>query len=348
MRTTEIDKARIKKILVVKLRGIGDVILSTVVIDNLRADFPNAQIDYLVEYPSYSCLYGLKELDQVLIFDRYNFWKKVSIIRKIRKSNYDLVIDFFTNPSTAIVTFLSGAKYRVGFPYRGRTYAYNLFGPSERGKYHAAQLHLETLKLLGLKSDLANLHFNISQKALDVAEKYFKRNFSENDLVIGICPTGGWASKKCDPEKFAEIAEAVQTKFNAKILILWGNSDEDDAKKIHSLLKEKSFLAPNTSIQEMAAMISRCSILIANDSGPMHISTAVGTPVLSIHGPTSPRLQGPFGAKHEWLNLSELDCIECNLLVCPKNHECFRDLPIERVLSKVESLFSKNKIVVIP
>ena len=341
-----IDNAKVKKILIIKLRGIGDAVLSTVVLDNLRRDFNRAQIDYLVEAPSMPGLVGLKDVNQVLIFERKHFWKKIKLIFKIRKMHYDLALDFFTNPSTAIITFLSGAKYRVGFPYRGRKYAYNIFGPAERGKYHAAQLHLETLRLLGLSYQEKRLHYYINPTALSFAEKYFTSTFSDKDFIVGICPTGGWASKKCDPEKFAEIAEAVQEKFKTKILILWGYSDEKDALKIQSLLKKNFVLAPATSIQEMAALISKCKILITNDSGPMHISTAVGTPVLSLHGPTNPLMQGPFGDHHEWIQLTKLDCINCNLLECPRNHECFRGLPIEEILNKVDNLLSKNNLMI--
>ncbi|MHB8906906.1 MAG: glycosyltransferase family 9 protein [Melioribacteraceae bacterium] len=342
----QIIKEKIKKILIIKLRGIGDVVLSTIVIENLRKDFPNAQIDYLVEAPSEPGISGLKEINQVLIFDRKDFWKKVSLIQQIKKIRYDLVLDFFTNPSTALVTFFSGAKFRVGFPYRGRKYAYNLLGPAERGKYHSALLHLETLKLIGLSHTYKQLYYYISPSALRVAEKYLRDNFIENNFVVGICPTGGWPSKKCDPIKFAEIAKAVIQKFNAKIFIIWGKSDQEDAFKIQSLIGDKSMIAPETTIQELAALIARCKILISNDSGPMHIATAVGTPVLGLFGPTSPYMQGPFGEMHEWVRLDDLDCIECNLLDCPKQHECFRNLPVEKVLDKVDHLISKNNLLI--
>ena len=339
----KLNKAKVRKILIIKLRGIGDVVLSTIVIDNLRKDFPEARIDYLVEAPSQPGLTGVAGINQVLIFERNNFREKVKLILKIRKNKYDLILDFFTNPSTALVTYFSGAKYRAGYPYRGRKYAYNLFGPAERSKYHTAQLHLETLRAIGINSSYKALYYNIGSSALHVAEKYLRDSFIENNFVVGICPTGGWASKKCEPEKFAEIAEALIKKFNAKIFIIWGKSDEADAVKIHSLLGDKSILAPETTIQELAAMIARCKILIANDSGPMHIAAAVETPVLGLFGPTNPYMHGPYGEKNEWIRVDSLDCIECNLLDCPKNHECFRDLKVEDVLAKIELLLSKNK-----
>lgn len=340
-----IPKKEIRKILIVKLRGIGDVVCSTIVVDNLREDFPNAQIDYLVEKPSSFGLVGLNQINNVLIFDKKSLWNRIKLAFKVRKEKYDLVFDFFGNPSSAQITFFSNAKFRIGFPFRGRKYAYNFYGPSERAKWHNAILHLKVLDKFGFTTKYQNLLFALSDEAKIFANNFFDKTFSSDDFVVGISTTGSWQSKKCDPEKFAEIAELVIKKYNAKILIIWGKGDEEDSQKLFSLLKGKAILSPDTTIQQMAGLISKCKFLIANDSGPMHISTAIGTPVLSIHGPTAPELQGPFGEKHEWINLPELDCIVCNLLVCPRKHECFLNLPNKAIMKKIESLIQKNKLL---
>lgn len=340
-----IDKEKVKKILIIKLRGIGDVILSTVVLDNLRNDFPNAQIDFLTEKPSKNALENLPLINNILLFDRKSTAKRISQIFDIRQRKYDLILDFFSNPSTALITFFSGAKYRAGYPYEGRKYAYNLLGPKERDKFHAAQLHIEFLKQIGLSSYSSNLYFGLSATDKSFVNNYLAENISGNNLLVGISPSGGWNSKKCDPEKFAEIADNIVEKYNAEIIILWGPGDKDDTDKIHKLMEHKSIVAPDTDIKKMAAFLNACDFVVANDSGPMHICTAVNTPVLSLHGPTSPHLQGPFGAKHEWIRLDELECIECNLLECPKNHECFLDLPVEKIMAKIDSLVKKNNLL---
>ncbi|OGU69969.1 MAG: hypothetical protein A2440_06200 [Stygiobacter sp. RIFOXYC2_FULL_38_25] len=340
-----IPKEQVKKILLIKLRGIGDVVCSTIVLDNLREDFPNAQIDFLTEKPSSYGLKGLPQINNVLIFNRKSLTERIKLAWQVRKSKYNLVIDFFCNPSSAQITFFSGSKIRIGFPLRGRKYAYNYFGPKERSKWHNAILHLKVLEKFGLTTKLEKLHYSLDKNSELFAKEYFSKTFKESDFVVGICPTGSWASKKCDAKKFAEIAKLVIQKYNAKILILWGKGDEEDGEKLFNILKDKSVYAPPTSILEMAALISGCKFLIANDSGPMHISTALGTPVLSIHGPTAPHLQGPFGDNHEWINLPELDCIICNLLECPRKHECFLELPNERIMDKIEKLINKNNLL---
>lgn len=338
-----IPKKEIKKILIIKLRGIGDVVLSTIVLDNLKTDFPDSLIDYLTDPPSKTGLEGLKTVNKVIPFPK-KVLDRIKLINLIKKEKYDLILDFYSNPTTAQITFFSGAKYRCGFPYRGRKYAYNLFGPAERSRYHSAKLHLEFLKSIGISSNLEKLYFSIKDEDREFTDKWLDENDLFGTPFFGISPSGGWPSKKCDPDILANYGIEIINKYSIKALIVWGPGDYDDAVQIKNIIGNSALLAPSTSLRQMAAFIEKCRFIIANDSGPMHISTAIGTPTLSIHGPTDPTLQGPYGEQHEWINLDELDCIICNLLECPREHECFRDLPINRVLEKVDKLIQKNNI----
>jgi len=340
----ELDKNSINKILCIKLKGIGDVVLSTVVLDNLRDAFPKAEIDFLTEPPSKAVLEHLPHIHKILLFKPKEKFGGIKTILRVFIHRYDLILDFYSNPRTAMITFLSNAKYRAGFPYRGRTYAYNLLGPSERNAFHAAQLHLEFLKKIGIQTKSANLHFGLAEKDTSFAKKFIEETFTKNDFVIVLSPSGGWASKKCDADKFAEFADELYRIYGAKFLIPWGPEDYNDAVTIKKMMNVEAVLAPKTSIAEGAALMAKAKLVLANDSGPMHIAAAVGTPTLSLHGPTDPALQGPFGDKHAWLKMSELDCIGCNLLICPRKHECFLSMPKEMVVEKVGELILKNKI----
>lgn len=341
----KIDKPSIKKILLIKLRGIGDVILSTVVLENIKQEFPSAQIHFLTQKPSDQLIQDLPEINKVLLFDRKDLLGRIQLIRNVRKEKYDLVIDFYTNPFTAQVTFLSGAKLRAGFPYRGRKYAYNLYGVEERGKYHAADLHLEFIKKLGIETSSNVMKCDHGNAGEKFAKDFIANNFPKEKMVAGISPSGSWTSKKVPPEIFAEIADRVKLKYDCEILIVWGPEDETECNQIINSMKTKAVKAPSTNIKEMAALCGNVDFLIANDSGPMHIATALGTPVLSIHGPTDPKLQGPYQYKHEWINKIDLHCIICNLTECPYNQECFRELPVEDIIKKVETLIQKNNLL---
>ncbi len=338
------EKENIKRILVIKLRGIGDVVLSTIALENLMRNFPNAVIDFLTEKPSSSILEPLPLINDVLIFNRKSTVERVKVFLEVRRRKYDLVLDFFSNPSSAQITFFSGATFRAGFPYRGRKYAYNLFGVEERAKYHAAQLHLEFLKKIGLTVTSNSFNVGLTESDLNFAKEFFTEKNLDNSRTVVISPSGGWSSKKCEPEKFAEIGNALVQKYNVKILIVWGPGDEEDADTIYRLIGNNSVLAPKTTIRQMTALMKYSAAVIANDSGPMHLSVAVGTPTLALHGPTNPLLQGPYGSKHEWVRHDALDCIECNLLECPRHHECFTQLPLAKVIEKFDNLVIKNSL----
>jgi heptosyltransferase-3 len=284
----EIDKRKIEKILIIKLRGIGDVVLSTIVFDSIRKEFPNAEIDYLTEKPSNQFLSNFNCIKKVFILDRKSTFSRIKTALTIRKMKYDLVLDFFSNPTTAQITYISGARYKAGFPYKGRKYAYNLFGPAERGKYHAAELHIEFLKTIGLNIFNKHLEFNLNDSDIIFTRKYLESFSLSRSSLIGISPSGGWDSKRCPPKKFAEIADSIIENFNATVLLLWGPEDRTDVEDIIKIMRNEAICAPKTNINQMAAFIAECDMFIANDSGPMHISTAIGTPTLSIHGPTSP------------------------------------------------------------
>ncbi len=338
------NEKEIKKILIIKLKGIGDVVLSTVVLDNIRNDFPDAVIDFLTEPPSLPVFENLKQVNSVLVYRKKSFLSGLKIIFTVMVKRYNLVLDFYSNPRTALITFLSLAKYRAGFPYRGRTYAYNLFGPQERSKYHSADLHLQFLKNVGLSYSTKNLYFSLKKKDDEFAKKFFEQQFNKSENIVGLCPGGGWESKKCDPVKFAEIGKAIIEKYNVKLLVLWGPDDLQDAKEIVRQVNKNIVLSSATNISEMAALMKSCKFIVSNDSGPLHIATAVNIPVLGIYGPTDPKLQGPYGEKHEYIRFDELDCINCNLLKCPKQHECFLLLPIDKVMAKISLLIEKNNL----
>jgi len=337
------NRIDVNRILLIKLRGIGDVLLSTIVIRNLAIYFPNAKIDFLTEPPSVPIINNLSELNEIIAVQRKGVLNTIKAVLKLRKKKYDIVFDLYTNPRSALLTFLSKGKAKVGFNRRGRRYAYDLAVNRKDALYHSAEVNLFQLESLDIPTVTKELIYRIKDDEKDFAKNVFISNNLDN-IVIGISPSGGWDSKRCKPSKFIEICKAIRSKYLLKFIVLWGESDKSNAEEIYNSIKEFSVLAPKTSIREMAALMSKCNAVIANDSGPMHISAAIGIPTLAIHGPTSPFEQGPYGSKHEWVRFNELECIQCNLIECPRQHECMTQLNSNEVLAKFELLLIKNDI----
>ncbi len=335
----KIDKSKIKKILCIKPRGIGDILLSTIIIDNLIAALPDIKIDYLTEAFAKPALEDNPNINKILTMDKKEFPLFVAL--RIRKEKYDLIIDLWSNPRTAQITFLSGVKFRLGFSYRGRRYAYNIKAVTGRGGHHSAEHNLELLKAIDIPIISKKVQYFVSPDDTRFARTFIKEEFNENDFIVGIIPAGGWESKRCDAPKWVQICNALQVIYNAKFLILWGPEDKEDADYILYNLKGFAVRSPWTSLKQMSALINECIVVIANDSGPMHISAALGIPTLGIFGPTDPLAHGPYSPVSDFVNKEDLFCIICNKLVCPYKHECMLDLPLEKVVNKFDGIIKK-------
>lgn len=333
---TDISSTVIKRILCIKPRGIGDIVLSTIILDSLHSYFKDVKIDYLVEQFAKQAVEFNPFVNKVLTMDKTEFPLKVAM--RVRKEKYDMVIDLWSNPRSAQITFLTGVKYRVGFSYKGRKYAYNIRGTESKGTHHSAEHNLELIKALEIPIVSKKVHYYVSEKDKQFGKEFFQSNNIENEFVFGIIPAGGWASKRCDAIKWVEICDAILNKINAKFLILWGPGDEKDAEFIKLHIKEKALLAPKTGLAAMTGLMSLCKLIIANDSGPMHLSAAMGIPTLGIFGPTNPKGHGPYSPNSDYVIKEDLFCIICNKLVCPYKHECMLELPVKIVLDKIEKM----------
>lgn len=328
----------IKKILCIKPRGIGDIILSTIVLENLSAFFSNAQIHYLTEEFAKDAVSSHPLVTKVLTYRKDD--SLISVVKKIRSEKYDIVFDLYTNPRTAQITFLSGAKYRIGYAYRGRKYAYNIKSEVGRGEIHSAEHNLELLNVSGIPIISKRVNYRLTNESEEFAKSFFN-NLIQKEFLIGIIPSGGWNSKRCPKEKWVEIIKSLSEKVSCNVLILWGPEDFDDANFIMNNVNN-SILAPETDLKQMAGLLSKCNLVIANDSGPMHLSAALGIPTVGLYGPTDPKKHGPYSDKSDYVIKSDLHCIVCNKLICPYNKECFYQMDIDVITSKAIKLLKLN------
>ncbi len=341
MALAKICVEKISKILVIKLRAIGDVLLSTPALKNLRHNFPNSKIDFLTEPPVKEIIDGNPFVDELIIFEREN--NSIRKFLNLRKRKYDLVIDLFCNPRSALMTFITGAKYRVGYAFRGRGYAYNIKLKPRKEIHHNVEFNLDALRALGLEIIDKKIYMPTSEESENFAQKFWSENNLNGEMVIALNPAGTWETKRWGLEKFAKLGDEIAEKFNAKILILWGNEKElQDAEKISSMMKTKPIIPPKTNLKQLASILKKCSFVVSNDSGPMHIATAVGTPTLGIYGPTNPYAQGPYGEKHLWVRKEDLNCIACNLTKCKIGNLCMKELSVETVFDAFTKLVIKN------
>lgn len=334
---SKINRGDIKKILCIKPRGIGDIILSTIILGNLRSFFHESEIHYLTEEFAKRAVENNPYVSKILTFTKSDFI--LSTISKIRKEKYDIVFDLWSNPKTAQITFYSGAKYHVGYDKRGRRYAYNyLAKPGSMGK-HAAEDNLTLLDAIGIPIKSKKIIFQTTKDEKLFAENFLEENLDKSkNLLIGIIPSGGWESKRCDTEKWVEICNKIQNNLSVQFIVLWGPGDESDVKFIQQNLKPTPTVSPRTSFGQLSGLIERCNLVIANDSGPMHAAAALDIPTIGIFGPTNPQNHRPYSIKSDYVIKEDLFCIICNKLTCPYNHECMKELDAKEIVLKIKKL----------
>jgi lipopolysaccharide heptosyltransferase II len=333
----KIDKSKINKILVIKPAAIGDVLLSTPAVENLRNNFPDAEINFLTQKFCKEVLTGNPFITRVLTYDLSldGGW---CIIRNIRKQKYDLIIDLFCNPRTALITFLSGARYKVGFRFRQRSYAYNIKLDSRGGEVHNVEFNLDALRALELEVKSTQPRFYINHVHDEFAEKFFADNGFDNKTVIGINPCGTWKTKVWYLEKFADLIKKFESSY--RFLIFWGYEEEHkQAARLREMTGDNVFLIPACDLKYIGALMKRCKLFLTNDTGPMHIASALGVNVAAIFGPTNPRLQGPLNENSIVIRNEKLDCLGCNLTRikdCPFEHKCMTELDADYVFEKLQ------------
>lgn len=340
---SRIDRRGVKRILVIKLRAIGDVLLSTVVLENLRNAFPDAKIDFLTENPGREVVEGNPCVDTILTFNPKTE-NGLQLIRKVRGQGYNLVIDLFGNPRSAIVTLLSGAGHRVGYRFGWRKYCYNIVVAPRGAEVHNTEFNLDALRAVSVPVSHNQPQFIIKKEDHEFAAEFFKKSGIANKRIIAINPTGGWYTKRWPKTHYARLSDQLVGQFNANILILWGPGEMEDAEEIRRLMKAHAEMIPKSTLKQLGAIVSRCTLLVTNDGGPMHIAAALGVPVVAIFGPTNPDLQGPVGTQAVIVRKSDLSCLGCNLVKCPIENPCMKQLSVGEVFDGVKLSLEKFKV----
>ncbi|MCD6115601.1 lipopolysaccharide heptosyltransferase II [bacterium] len=340
---------KLSRVLVIKLRAIGDVVLVTSVFPNIKKTMPDTVVDVLVEEPAAPVLQGNPFVDNVIILPRKK-WEKINtisawfeslkFIRKLRRNNYDAVIDLFGNPRSAFLTMVSGAKQRVGFKFRGRSLAYNLKVEPRGDRVHEVEFNLDALRAMGIPVESKEPQITVSEKEYRKIDEWIADSGLSDKKIAGIHSWASWQAKEWAAEKFIELSDRIVNELGMEVVLVWGPGEKDRAERIQKSALSKLYLAPATNLKELAALMSRFDAVVATDSGPMHIAAAMGTPTLGIYGPTNWKLQGPFGPQNRAVYLKGLECLGCNLTECSKR-TCMKDLSVEMVFNELKDMMNK-------
>jgi ADP-heptose:LPS heptosyltransferase len=310
-----------QKFLIIQTAFLGDVILATPVVSELRRLFPDGQIDILVRKGNEGLVQNNPHLNHTWIFDKkLGKWKQIrQLIQKIRKEKYDTVINLHRFGSSGLITWRSGAKNKIGFDKNPFSFSYSKKIKHEIGNgKHEVERNLETIAHLGANQKLRPSLFP-SDFDFDKV-----KSFKAQDYFI-LAPASVWFTKQLPESKWIELAQQLSTRGN--VYLIGGPSDHALCERIReaAALPESSNLAGKLSLMESAALIKSAERCYVNDSGPLHLASAMNTPTTAFFCATIPAFGfGPLADNSEIRETPEsLDCRPCGLhggKSCPKGH----------------------------
>lgn len=345
-----------ERILITRLRFIGDVVLTTPVIRAVRNKFTNSYIAYLADKNAISLLENNPYLDELIPFDfSWGMKEQIKFIKELRAKKFDLVIDLFGNPRSAILTFLSGARTRIGGEFGWRKYLYTHPIPKSAERKNAIKFHLDYLKPIGIT-------FNEPLSEIDIKTEIFltdeERKWAINYLkgkgidlnrkTVGIHPGATWPAKMWLKENFAMLADKISSKLNANVIITHSKEETELAIEVFNLTNKRNItLLDSLNLRELASVLSMLDLYISNDCGPMHIAVAVGTKTIGIFGPGEEDIWFPYPESKGYKALRvDVECHPCHLDFCNRKGDdymkCMKLLTVDMVFNEVVRLIKRG------
>ncbi|HCJ84841.1 MAG TPA: putative lipopolysaccharide heptosyltransferase III [Parachlamydiales bacterium] len=353
------DLKSVKRILVIKMRHLGDVLLTTPLFSRLKEALPDAEIDAYIYKESHPMLEGHSAISSFLLYDRkwkeLSFWrrlkKEVEMVRRLRKRNYDLVINLTEGDRGALAALLSKSPIRVGMdPGKKRKRAlYTHLVKVCHSPRHMVERQLDALRALGIFPGPLEreLSFTIPDEALRQAEARLERLGLQAKEYLLIHPVSRWLFK-CPPPAFYRSLIEKLLQEGERVVLTAGPSEKESSfvrAVAEGFPDEVVNLAGTTSLKELGALISMSRALITVDSVPLHMGSALKTPVVALFGPSSEEEWGPWMHPQSAVVSKALPCRPCGLDGCGggKLSDCLFTLSEEAVLDAFHQLRAKRE-----
>lgn len=301
----------VPRILIIRLSAIGDVVRVLPALHALRDLYPTAQIDWVVEPKSAAVIEGHPALDQVLLFERTDGFMEAArafqaISRTVKQNRYDIVLDFHGILKSGLLMKASSAKKRLGFaPPRSQEMSH-LFAnervglPSQR--MNRIEENLALVRALGAKLHSLDVVIDVPHDAEDDVDVFLEDAFHADKRLVLVHAPVERPEKQWPLEHYAKLCDMLAADGRFEVLLTWGPGQLKVAQAVAQMSKRKPLIAPETpDLKHFAALAARAGLFVGGDTGPMHIASAMGTPVAVIFGGTDPAKHGPLRQPHEVL-----------------------------------------------
>ncbi|MGD9588497.1 MAG: glycosyltransferase family 9 protein [Pyrinomonadaceae bacterium] len=343
----KIDWPSVRKVLVVRLRSIGDTVLSTPSLIALRRFLPEAHIDVLLEDWVAPVLDGFDAIDRIIIAGKTSA-ERIGTIRELRRQRYDIAFNFHGGTTSGFLVFASGARHRIG--YQEHRYSFllsdRLSSSSEfwgREKTHSAEQQLALLGFVGVPvEDRPRSRLAVTEKASSSLQvKLNSIDFKMDGPFAVIHPLAAFASKQWAPGKFAEVINYLHG-LGIKAIAVGSKSEADELEALRTLCRKPFWVSGDIDLPETTALLSNANLFVGNDSGIAHMAAAVGIPTVVIFGSMNrdhwyPWTDAPAEMVFEALPCQPCPGYECKVFGDPK---CILAVPVENVTAAIDRVLN--------
>ena len=342
--------SEVRRILVVRLRSIGDTVLATPSLFALRRFLPHTQIDLLLEDWVAPVLEGSDLVDRVIAIPRESTSARARLARELRASRYDVVYNLHGGTTATLFTRATGAKHRVGFGHYQYSRLHNHAAPSsleiwQRPSLHSVEQQLALIGWTGVPvTDRPATRLRVNESSLHrVTEKLRAAGMDDLEKPFALIhPAAAFDTKQWATENFARVAEELTARGLTAIAIV----SRKEKRILEALVKHAS--APiiglsDLSLPEVTALVSRARLFVGNDSGIAHIAAAAGTPCVVIFGSSNVAHWRPWTTNPNEVVREEMPCQPCHGYFCAEfeKPECILRVPIDRVVGAIDRILDE-------
>jgi len=341
---------RIERIFVIRLSAIGDIVRTLPAVHALREGFPKAHISWVVEEKGRDILWHQPEVDEIIVFHR-NRWGKgvlnpLTFLRTIREiyrfgkelraKHYDVCLDFHGLLKSGLISYVSGARERVGFA-RGYCKDCNYLFNNRRVRLRSRRIsrferNLALIRSLGLDGGGEEVEFHVSKEDIDYVDEFFRtQDLEMSDPLVALHPatSPNTPYKRWPPARYSKLADRLVEELGASVLFTWGP-------------RRDSTVAPEThSLKQLGEIFRRCNLYIGGDTGPMHLASLVKTPIVGIFGPTDHIVNAPHEGTPSIMVRKDIPCSPCRNYHC-EHVECMNAVTTQDVFDAARSLLERK------
>jgi heptosyltransferase-1 len=343
-----LDNLAPRRILIIKPSAIGDIVHALPVLSLVRRRWPAARISWLVTPVCSGLLEGHPLLDEMILFDRKRWggmwrsprlageWRRFT--RELRGREFDLVIDLQGLFRSGWLSWKTGAEVRVGFA-NARELAplfYTHRVPIETPEQHAIDRYLKLARFIGCDEGPVEFPFATTEGDRAQVSELLRTSVGENRYAV-LLPGTNWETKRWPVEKFAGLVGPLRERFGLVSVLAGGSDAGAMAPQIPGVVD----LTCRTTLKQLTALLERAELVVANDSGPMHIASALGRPLVTPFGPTNPVRTGPYGRMDSVIKI-DIVCSPCYSRTC-SHRSCLRWLDVGPVLRLAEEQMGKAR-----